>query len=136
MRGAQVGERRVDDHAEPVDCGIVVDHEHVVGGAPHVELDAVGAQLAGALEGGKGVLGRGRGRAAVAENERATGHRLLRSRRCAPGRSGHAHLVCVASVVLGGSLRRSLRARAAPEHVPVRTPFALVRPLVLRDAWV
>jgi len=52
-----------------------VHDEHTVGGAPHIELDTIRTELASAREGRNGVLGSDRRRAAVTENERASGHR-------------------------------------------------------------
>ena len=43
-RAASANARR-RDQPDAGDLGIVVHDEHAVGGAPHVELDAVGAEL-------------------------------------------------------------------------------------------
>ena len=40
----QLPPRRVDDDPSVTEHGVVVDDEHAVGGAPHIQLDAVGAE--------------------------------------------------------------------------------------------
>jgi hypothetical protein len=55
----------------------VDDDGHAVAREAHVELDAVGAAVEGALEGDEGVLGRERGGAAVADDERRGGGQCL-----------------------------------------------------------
>ena len=103
---AQRGERHVDDDAEALDLGIVVHDEHAVGGAAHVELHPVGAQLARQRERGEGVLGRGRA-----------------TRRGGRARAG------------GAPSARSLRSarRTGTRSIPDAVK-ALVRPLADRDA--
>ena len=64
--------------------------EHAVGGAAHVELDAVGAELAGLGERREGVLGPGVRRAPVAEDERTIGHRLVSLRSAANRNTFHS----------------------------------------------
>ena len=55
-----------------------MDHESIVGGAAHVELDAVRAQLARPLEGGERVLALDGGGAAMGDDR---GHAAMLSDR-------------------------------------------------------
>ncbi len=62
---------------------VVVHHEHTVGGAVHVELDAVHSHRAGAGKGGEGVFGGQPGGAAMADDldgGRGRGLRIGRAR--------------------------------------------------------
>ncbi len=73
--GAESPEGDVSQPAEPFDVGVVVHHDHAVGGAAHIELDAVGVLGDGQVERLQCVLP-GRCRcAAVGDDQRVgTGH--------------------------------------------------------------
>ncbi len=73
--GAESPEGDVRQRAEPCDVGVVVHHDHTVGGATHIELDAVGVLGDGQVERLQCVLP-GRCRcAAVGDDQRVgTGH--------------------------------------------------------------
>ena len=87
--------------------GVVVDDQHAVGAAAHVELDAVGTELTGAREGLDRVLRRPAARAAVGEHERSriadigAGYARCRNRQ---------HVPLLRANVLVRTLARRLRA--------------------------
>ena len=76
----EVGELERGDHARApfevrFDPPVVHAHEVVVGGEPHVALDAVGPVVEGLAVGAQGVLGLLVAGAAVGDDERAVHHR-------------------------------------------------------------
>ena len=71
--GPNLRERVFDEEAEPLDDRVVTHDEHTVGGAAHVELDPVGAEVRGDAEGLERVLAGPSAGAAMGEDEGSAG---------------------------------------------------------------
>jgi hypothetical protein len=72
----QVGGGKLAEQPAVLEVCVVVGDQHAVGGAPHVELDPVGARLAGGPVGRHGVVNVFGGVAPVGDGKRTVGHAL------------------------------------------------------------